>query len=67
MLDIKKLDELSKVINLKKLCNDSGLNYYKIINKIYRFRENPTNGELSLKDTHALMIVLSHYGIILRV
>ena len=63
MLNTKQLAELSKILNLKGVCDASGLNYYTIIRKIYRFRANPSNGRLRETEAEALISGLSKYNI----
>jgi hypothetical protein len=63
MLDTRKLSELAEILNIKGVCDASGLNYYTIIRKIYRFRANPSNGRLRETEAEALAIGLSKYNI----
>lgn len=63
MFNIKKLNELSKILNLKGVCDASGLNYYTIIRKIYRFRSKPSNGKLRQHEVDLLLLGLSKYNI----
>lgn len=63
MLNVKILDELSKILNMKGVCDASELNYYTIIRKIYRFRANPSNGRLRQTEVDALTTGLSKYNI----
>ena len=63
MLTVKKLNALSNIISIKKLCVASDLDYYTIIHKIHRYRSNPNNGELTNTDSEALLKGLSRYGL----
>ena len=63
MLNISRLSELAKILNIKGVCDASGLNYYTIIRKIYRFRSNPSNGRLSEIEDEALVSGLSKYRV----
>ncbi len=63
MLNVKRLDELSGILNIKGVCDASELNYHTIIRKIYRFRSNPSNGRLRQSEADALINGLSKYNV----
>jgi hypothetical protein len=65
MITTKKLNELSNIISIKKLCRASDLDYYTIVHKIHRYRANPNNGELTKEDSDALLRGLSQYELFL--
>ena len=54
MIDIKKLNELSAVLNMREFCRQAGIPYQNIVAKLRRFRENPEHGELKMSESQKL-------------
>jgi hypothetical protein len=51
MFDIKTIADYKDTINLKRLCEASGLNYSTFTKKIYRYLKNPENGQISPNES----------------
>lgn len=47
MLDINKLTELKEILNLKRLCQLSNVNYHTVKNKTLAHLKNPEKGKLT--------------------
>lgn len=60
---IKRLTELSSILNIRAICSEAGLNYAKIRKKISRYRRNENHGLLDEHDIEKLNAVLGKYGI----
>ena len=51
MIDIKTLNEYSRFINLKQICDLAGVSYNNVQNKIQRFR---LCGKVKLNETETI-------------
>ena len=61
MLDIKKLDELSKYLNLREVCESAEVQYSTITQKLNRYRRNHDHGELKVHESHKLEHFLCNF------
>lgn len=55
MLDIKTITKYKDTLNIKRLCEASGLNYATFNHKIHRYLRNSKNGELKVTESEKLV------------
>ena len=51
MLDIKTIAKYKKTLNIKRLCDASGINYTTFHKKMHRYLKNHNRGEITVKES----------------
>ena len=63
LLDIDTLIYFRKFLNLKYICNNSGVNYGTINKKIFRHLKNPKSSHLTTSESQNLLWGLKQLNI----
>lgn len=63
MLDIERLNDLREILNLKRLCMLSDVNYYTVKNKTLNFRKNRNCGALTKNQAKKIQEGLERKGL----